>query len=143
MHIERLVTMANDIASVGLNIFRTLNAIANLPSELKAKLGRVASAFNELACIFKNSLRPRATYEEYTGLYGASNCSSTTGGRQESAYANMNAFAQMQSETNVATVNSDALAGIASLKRIDPVLAPMPLPEMDRHLTNVVTGIAL
>lgn len=140
---NRFISMASDIASVGLNVFRTLNAIRNLPSEIKAKLGQAASAFNEMVCIFKNSLRPRTTYEEYTGLYGASNCSSTTGGRPDSAYANMNAFAQMQSEKNVATVNSNALAGIASLKRIDPVLAPMPLPEMDRHLTNVVTGVAL
>lgn len=140
---NRFIAMASDLANVGRNIFRTINAIRNLPADLKASLGRVASAFNEVACIFKNSLRPRKTYEDYTGMYGASNCSSTTGGRQDSAYANLNAFEQMQSEKNVATANSAALAGIASLKRADPVLAPMPIQEVGRNVTNIVTGLAL
>lgn len=140
---NRLISLASDIANVGRNIFRTFNAIANLPADIKASLGRVTAAFNEVACIFKNSLRPRPTYDNYTGLYGASNCSSTTGGRPDSAYANTNAFAQMQPEKNVATANTNALAGLSALNRTDPVLAPMPFPEMDRHLTNVVTGVAL
>ncbi len=140
---NRLIGMASDIAKVGLNVFRTLNNIRNLPSDLKASLGRVASAFNEVACIFKNSLRPRKTYEQYTGLYGSSNCSSTTGGNQASPYANMNAFQQMQSEPDVATMNSNALAGMAALNRMDPVLAPLPYQEIGRHMTNIVTGIAL
>lgn len=140
---NRFISMAGDIANVGRNIFRTINAIGNLPADLKANLGRMASAFNEVACIFKNSLRPRKTYEDYTGLYGASNCSSTTGGRQDSAYANTNAFQQMQAEKDVATANTAALAGISALSRTDPVLAPMPLQEVGRHTSNIVTGLAL
>jgi hypothetical protein len=140
---NRFIAMAGDVAIVGRNIFRTINAIVNLPADLKASLGRVASAFNEVACIFKNSLRPRKTYEDYTGMYGASNCSSTTGGRQESAYANLNAFQQMQADKDVATANSAALAGISALSRTDPVLAPMPIQEVGRHVTNIVTGLAL
>lgn len=140
---NRIIGMASDIANVGRNLFRTINAIANLPADIKASVGRVTAAFNEVACIFKNSLRQRKTYDNYTGLYGASNCSSTTGGRPESAYANLNAFEQMQGEKNVATANSNALAGLSALNRMDPVLAPMPFPEIGRHLTNVVTGVAL
>jgi len=140
---NRFVAIAGDIANVGRNIFRTINAIANLPADLKASLGRMASAFNEVACIFKNSLRQRKTYEDYTGLYGASNCSSTTGGREDSAYANLNAFEQMQASKDVAAVNSAALAGISALSRTDPVLAPMPLQEVGRHATNIFTGLAL
>lgn len=140
---NRFIYMAGDIANVGRNIFRTINGIANLPADLKASLGRVAAAFNEVACIFKNSLRPRKTYEDYTGLYGASNCSSTTGGRQDSAYANLNAFQQMQGERDVVTANSAALAGIAALSRTDPVLAPMPIQEIGRNVTNIITGLAL
>lgn len=140
---NRLIGMASDIAKVGLNVFRTLNSIRNLPADLKASLGRVAAAFNEVACIFKNSLRPRKTYEEYTGIYGASNCSSTTGGNQASPYANLNAFQQMQPERDVATLNSNAMAGVSTLARMDPVLAPVPFQEIGRHMTNIVTGLAL
>lgn len=140
---NRRIAIASDIANVGRNIFRTINAIRNLPADLQASLGRMASAFNEVACIFKNSLRPRKKYQQYDGLYGASNCSSTTGGRQDSAYANLNAFEQMQGERDVALSNSAALAGIDALQRTDPVLAPMPMQEVGRHATNIVTGLAL
>lgn len=140
---NRLIGIAGDIAKVGLNVFRTLNNIRNLPADLKAALGRVASAYNEVLCIFSNSLRPRKTYEDYTGVYGASNCSSTTGGRQDSPYANMNAFSLMRPEKNVATLNGAAINGVSTLSRMDPVLAPLPYPEIGRHMTNIVTGLAL
>lgn len=140
---NRLISMARDLASVGTNIFRTINNIRNLPSDLRASIGRVAAAFNEVACIFRNSLRPRATYEQYTGLYGASNCSSTTGGNPASPYANMNAFQQMQPERDIATLNSHALSSVSALKRMDPVLAPLPFQEIGRHVTNISAGIAV
>lgn len=140
---NRLIGIASDIAKVGLNVFRTINNIRNLPTELRAMLGRVASAYNELLCIFSNSLRPRKTYQEYTGLYGASNCSSTTGGRQDSPYANLNAFQLMQPEKDVARLNSQALNGVSTLSRMDPVLRPLPYPEIGRHMTNIVSGLAL
>lgn len=140
---NRLIGIASDLASVGVNVFRTINNIRNLPSDLKAAIGRVASAYNELLCIFSNSLRQRKTYEEYAGLYGASNCSSTTGGRQDSAYANMNAFELMQPARDNAAFSSSALAGVSSLSRMDPVMAPMPMPEIGRHLSNVVVGVSL
>lgn len=140
---NRLIGIASDLASVGVNVFRTINNIRNLPSDLKAAIGRVASAYNEVLCVFSNSLRQRKTYEEYTGLYGASNCSSTTGGRQDSAYSNMNAFELMQPARDNAAFSSSALAGVSSLSRMDPVMAPMPMPEIGRHLSNVVVGVSL
>lgn len=140
---NRLIGIASDLASVGVNVFRTINNIRNLPSDLKAAIGRVASAFNEVLCIFSNSLRKRKTFEEYTGLYGASNCSSTTGGRQDSPYANMNAFELMQPARDNGGFSSSALAGVSTLSRMDPVLAPMPMQEVGRHLSNVVVGVTL
>ena len=139
---NQLIGIASDVAKVGLNVFRTLGNIANLPAELRANLGRVASAYNEVMCIFSNALRPRKTYEDYTGLYGASNCSSTTGGRPDSPYANMNAFQLIQPEKDVASMNSEAIGSLSSLSRMDPVLSPAPLPEIDRNLTNIISGLA-
>lgn len=139
---NRLIDMASDIASVGVNVFRTLNNIRGLPSDLKAALGRVASAFNEVRCIFGNSLRPRATYEEYSGLYGASNCSSTTGGRQDSSYANMNAFELMQPAREPVVMTNTAMSSSTALARMDPVLAPMSFAEIGRHVSNIVAGVS-
>lgn len=138
-----VINIARDLATVGQNIFRTFNAIVNLPGDVKGTLSRVASAYNEVRCIFANSLRSRQTYEDYTGLYGASNCSSTTGGRQDSPYANLNAFNLIQPEPNAASLNTAAQASVRSLSRMDSVLAPMPLPEVGRNVQNIVTGLAL
>jgi hypothetical protein len=139
---NRLIGLASMLASVGRNIFRTFNAIMGLPGQIKAAIGRITAAFNEVACIFKNSLRPSKTYEEYTGLYGASNCSSTTGGRSESQYVSQNPFALMQADKSGVSVSTAAATSMSALSRSDPVLSPMSIPEVGRNLTNVVSGVS-
>lgn len=140
---NRAIEIAYDLASVGRNTFRTLSNIRNLPSDLRTELGRVSSAFNEVACIFKNSLRPRKTYDNYDGLYGASNCSSTTGGRPASQYASSNPFSLLQPERDPVTLSSAAQSSMVVMKRSDPVLAPMTLPEMARHLELITDGVTI
>ncbi|WP_201402000.1 hypothetical protein [Kaistia sp. 32K] len=140
---NRLIGIAGDVAQVGINVFRTISSIASLPAHLRAALSRVGSAYNEALCILRNSLRPRKTYQQYDGLYGASNCSSTTGGRPGSAYANMNAFSLMQEDKLPVDLNSQALSSVSSLNRGDPVLAPVPFAEIGRHLENINNGITV
>lgn len=140
---NKLIGIAVDLASTGRNVMRTINGIVGLPSLLKANLGRVASAFNEVVCIFSNSLRPRGRYEEFTDLFGASNCSSTTGGRNPSIYAGSNVFGTMYGASRVdgVSVSSAAQSSIGAIKSSDPVLAPMMLPEVERHLDSIVGGV--
>lgn len=136
-----LIGIARDLASVGTGIFRTLSSIASIPGHLKAALGRVAGAFNEVVCIFSNSLRPRKIYNNFDDMYGASNCSSTTGGRGASIYANSNAFSLMQMERGPVSVTSSAYSSISSISRGDPVLAPMPISELGRHVEQINSGV--
>lgn len=136
-----LIRIAGDMATVGINIFRTISSIAGLPAHLKTALGRVAGAYNEVFCIFSNSLRPRKTYEDYSDLYGASNCSSTTGGRGASPYVNTNAFALMQEERGPVSITSSAYSSISAVSRGDPVLAPIPLSELGRHVDQINGGV--
>lgn len=135
-----LIGIARDFAQIGANVFRTISAIAGLPQDIKHGLMRVAGAFNEAICLFSNSLRARGAYADYDGLYGASNCSSTTGGRSASAYAGVNSFSLMQPIALPVTLSSASITSTAELKRMDPVLTPMPLPDVSRHLDNVVSG---
>lgn len=138
---NNLIGIAGDMARVGVNVFRTISAIDGLPSALKADLAQVASAYNEVVCIFRNSLRPAQVYEDYSGLYGASNCSSTTGGNPASIYADRNAFDLLRSNNGPVGMSSSAIAGVGTLSRSDPVLAPLPINEMSRLLNNVVGGV--
>lgn len=135
-----IVGVARDLAIVGVNVFRTISALASVPATIKAALGQVSAAFNEVLCVFSNSLRPRKTYQNYDGLYGASNCSSTTGGRGASVYLNENVFGLMQADQPFVVQNTPAMASTAALARTDPVLAPMALAEVDRHVVSIISG---
>jgi hypothetical protein len=139
---NRLISIASDLAKAGTNVMRTFQLIGSIPTTLKAALGRVAGAFNEVLCILNNSLRPRRTYEDYTGLYGASNCSSTTGGRPASIYTGNNVFDLMRTDKASLTATGDALSSVARLSRTDPVLAPAPINEAWRHIGNINQGLS-
>lgn len=137
-----LIAIAGDIAQVGVNVFRTLSSIAGLPAYLRSAVASVGAAYNEVVCIFKNSLRPQKTYEDYTGLYGSSNCSSTTGGRPPSAYAGTNnVFSLMLPVTGPVSVSSGAVNGVSALNRADPVLEPVSIPEIGRNLDQINDGV--
>ncbi len=138
-----LIGIASDIAEVGVGIFRTIQSVASLPGHLMSALGSVAGAFNETLCILRNSLRPRGLFEDFDDLFGASNCSSTTGGRNGSLYFNKNAFQAMQMDRGPVNIGSEAIAGFGAIKRSDPVLAPMPIPELGRHVNSINTGLVV
>jgi hypothetical protein len=138
-----LIEIASDLATVGVNINRTISSVAGLPASVQAAVSRVASAYNEVFCIFQNSLRPRKTFQDYDGLFGASNCSSTSGGRAGSAYSSQNAFAMMQLNNGPVTVSSGAYSSVAAIKNADPVLSPMSLEEVDRNLKVINSGVEI
>jgi hypothetical protein len=140
---NQLLSLAGDLAQVGLNAFRTVSSLLNLPLDLKAKAARVAAAFNSVACIFQNALRPRKPYEEYSALYGASNCSSTTGGRPASMFAGQAVFDLMQPGSLPFNVTGSALAAIGAIKQADPVLSPLSVSEINRNLFAIVQGVDL
>lgn len=139
---NRLIGIARQMATVGVNIFRTINAVTGLPGSLKAKIGSVAAAYNEMLCIFSNALRPRKVYEQYTGLYGASNCSSTVGGRPPSTFLNTNVFEQMVPDSRFA-VTGEAVSALSTLGNMDPVLAPLPMQEIGRLSSAIAGGVEL
>ena len=136
-----MIGFAADIAKVGVNINRTIAAIDDIPDSLKSSISRVASAYNEAYCIFKNSLKKRKNYQDYSELYGASNCSSTTGGTAASAYASTNAFSLMQQEKPPVMLTSSAQSSITTLGNADPVLAPVSLHEIQRNTQNINNGV--
>lgn len=138
----QLIGFASDLAAVGLNVFRAAQAVYNLPSQIQQQVMSVAAAFNELVCIFANSLRPRPVYQQYNGLYGASNCSSTVGGRPYSPYENLNVFQLITESNGSVSLSSEAMASVTALRTMDPVLAPMPAAELERHIAVIMRETA-
>lgn len=136
-----LIGLARKVASAGANIFRMLNGLFDLPAFLKANLITMAASFNEVLCIFSNSLSQREVYEQYTSLRGASNCSSTTGGSPISPLTGINVFQQMAPAPELITMSTAAISSVAVLMNMDPVLSPLPMLEISRHLGNIVQGV--
>ncbi|ENE5752085.1 hypothetical protein ABNO07_003563 [Salmonella enterica subsp. enterica serovar Bareilly] len=135
-----LIGIAHDFAKVGMNIHRTIAAITGIPQDIQHAIQRVAGAYSEAFCIFNNSLKQRKVYQNYEGLFGASNCSSTTGGNQPSNYINTNAFALLNDKQTPVTLTADARAAVSELGNADPVLAPKNIAETNRLLKNVLNG---
>lgn len=136
-----LIGMAHDVARVGVNLNRTLSNIVDIPDDIKHAFMRVSGAFQEVVCIFKNSLKPRKNYDNYDGLYGASNCSSTTGGSGKSLYVDSNAFALLDDHKTPVQMSSAAASSVSELGNADPVMAPKDVAELNRHLTTINNGI--
>jgi hypothetical protein len=136
-----VIGIAKSLSMVAREVFRTFAAVASIPATVKAAFSQIASAFNEVVCIFSNSLKPKKTYQEFDGIYGASNCSSTTGGRAPSAYAGQNAFAAItEREADPVKMSGAALNSLNSVLSSDAVRAPLPNQEIGRHLDVITSG---
>lgn len=136
-----LIGIARSMATAARNVFATIASIASIPAQLKHAVQRVGAAFNEVACILSNSLNPRGRrYQDYSGIYGASNCSSTTGGRPASLLAESNVFNELRPVNSPVVMSNAAMSSLSAVQNMDPVLAPMQPAEMGAHLNNVVSG---
>lgn len=121
-----LVGIAQNVARAGMNVFRTIGLIASLPERAKALVNGVAAAYTNVFCLLRNAIKNLPQYDSYDSLYGASNCSSTSGGSPVSSFAGVNTFAAIQrpAEAFGITVSPEAQAGLSSLARADVAMAP-------------------
>lgn len=138
-----LASTALLISGAGTNIMNALASNGALDPEAKAAVMQVGAAFNEVHCIFTNALSAVATYQNYTGLYGASNCSSTVGGTPPSPYAGQNVFAMTASVPSPIVLSTEATTGLKALNNMDQVLLPMSNAEIVRNAGYAVSGVTL
>jgi hypothetical protein len=103
--------------------------VVNLPGQIMGQIMGIASAFTNIGCLLKNALTGQSVFQDYTPLFGASNCSSTAGGSPISAYANQNAFESIAPMSAAApgpvTLTSAAQVSLSALVAMDPVQAPL------------------
>lgn len=137
---NQLLGVARMIAAAAKNVFDSYSSITTLPGYVKQTFQQVADAYSTAFCLLKNSLAGGSGYQDYSDLYGSSNCSSTTGGSPPSDLANMNVFTQIKPMNPPVQMDGNALDGLRSLSRMDTVLAPMPLPEISRNMNAVNNG---
>lgn len=140
-----LIGVAQMSARAGMNLFRTIGVISNAPGHVKAQLMLVASAYSNIFCVLNNALKGPSIYEDYTPIYGASNCSSTSGGRAASPLAGENPFftvaPQSQSITSQVSLTPEAQSSLSTLAATDVALSPMPLATLKFHASSLASGM--
>ncbi|WP_433704427.1 hypothetical protein [Paraburkholderia sacchari] len=124
-----LMSVATTLVQCASKVFQTIAAVVSLPNQIMGQIMGIASAFTNIFCVLKNALTGKSVYQDYTPLFGTSNCSSTAGGFPISAYTNQNAFESVVPMTSAApgpvAITAPAQVSLAALASMDPVLAPM------------------
>lgn len=140
-----LISVARLSAQAGANLFRTFAAVANLPAHVRGLLIDISAAYTNIFCVLRNALKTPKVYEDYSNLYGASNCSSTSGGDPISPLAGVNAFTVTNPApvAPIVAVTPAAQAGMQTLAASDVVLAPLPTSVAAAQASAIATGVTL
>lgn len=95
-------------------------------------------------CILKNTFKTRQILPSYDDVYGASLCSSTAGGRPLSKYLDTNTFEAISPIiNNRLAIDSDSVAAIMHLSKMDPVLSPLSLETVGSLSTTAANGVVV
>lgn len=140
-----LINVAQMAARSGANMFHTFAAVANIPARIRGRLIQIATAYTNVYCVLRNALRARLLYEDYGDIYGASNCSSTAGGRPLSPLRATNTFQYVVPApvAPVVSVSPDAQSALATMSGNDIVQSPMDNPVWGQLAGSVATGVVL
>lgn len=139
---DDLVGLTGDLSEAGRNAFQMLGPAATDDGGAMTLAG-VASTFENAMCLCRNVFSPGLSVIDTSGIYGASNCSSTVGGSPLSPLAGSNPFEVFQplASNNIAA-SVDAQASISALRLADPVSSPMAASDVVQHLATIATGIS-
>jgi hypothetical protein len=140
-----LISVAQMTAKAGINIFRTLAAVASIPGHIKSRLMQIAGAYSNIFCVLKNALHQQIYYPDYSPLFGSSNCSSTSGGRPISSLSGQNPFYSVVPTRDPLPISlsSGAQTNLRALASSDPVLAPMSTSSIGSALSQVTGGMSV
>lgn len=129
----------------GLNLFRNLAGGADVSQIGKSLLMAVAGSYSNVFCVMANALQQKQFYGDFSGLYGSSNCSSTSGGRPLSGFLGENPFYSVVPTVDALPISMTpgASGALGFLAGCDPVLAPLSTTSMFNSLSSITGGLTL
>ena len=157
---DELLETAVAMAQAGSVMFSTIANTLGLTTTQSASAMSTASDFSNILCLLSNTVNQQKIYQDYTPLYGASNCSSTNGGSPTSIYAGTNPFyaivgapqnapggalvvSSTTSSAPVITVFPTAAQSLLIVNNSDPVLAPMSLAAIGSAAASIGAGVSI
>jgi len=158
---QALLTTVRNAVSAGMGVIRQLGSVVSLatkavsnvlsaaslviglPNTAKATIMGVVREFTNLTCLVKNARRA-LTYEDYSDIYGASNCSSTAGGKSVSIYSGKNTFQAISTTASSGyRLTQQAASSLTALANTDLVTTALPASSIASHLTAINNGLAV
>ena len=136
-----LIGVAQLLSSAGATVMRTIRSSVNNIAGQNA-FSLLAASFFNIACAL-GRLRRNRLFSDFSSLFGASNCSSTLGGRPISNFVGFNTFAAVAPATAApaVVVSSGATTSLQTLAASDPVLAPLSTTVITGHLATIASGL--
>lgn len=140
-----MVASARVVSRAGINIFRSIGALAEIPSQVRVRLMQISAAFSNIFCVLKNALRKQEKIPNYEPLYGSSNCSSTSGGRPLSSLSGINPFTLYvpSNQTLPIALTGQASAALNTMVNTDVVLAPPSSVSLLATLNQISAGMTV
>lgn len=133
--------LAADACMGAANVWRVLAAAITDPFAGNLCM-QAAAAYENVTCLLQNILIPPAQFPDYSAVYGASNCSSTSGGSAVAQLSNPLASVY-PNQAPLATQNEAAQFSTGALKNCDPVLSPPSMVAIHGHVSNIAQGTTL
>lgn len=134
-----VMEIARDLSQVSTNVFRMAAAGKDLPQAVKAEFMAMASTFTNVYCLLRNAFKPGGILPNYRSIFGASSCSSTSGGSPASPFINTNVFPLLHpAEATPVSLTASAEQAINQLAKVDVLKAPAP--SVVGGLLNTITG---
>jgi hypothetical protein len=139
-----LVNTAMGVAQAGANLFRMVSSIGGYVVGAVAGLAGIAADFTSIWFCLKRAFRAPLSYGWYWDLYGASNCSSTAGGRPLSPLAGVNPFDVMSSAAPLGvSFTPAASAALAGIVAADPVRQAYTVAQVNNLAAPLAAGMVV
>ena len=134
--------LTRDIQAAGRNIFQAVNAVASIPNHVIYQITAIAGNLQGAYCDMVNGFDRLQTAFDLDPLFGASNCSSTGGGRPISTWGERNPFEALAPNYTAAPVTADARMVIQGAKALDPVASPLTVAQAADRLERITAGVS-
>lgn len=145
--VTSITGLAIQTARAGANMFRAISQVAALPGFAATQLNQVANTYTNLFCLLRRGFGGGGSFADYGDMFGASNCSSTAGGRPPSPYtaAGTNPLAAVVPPSGPlpVSVTPTAAASITTLAQADVVQQPPTADQIATHVTAVADGLSV
>ena len=142
-----LLSLGRISAATGAAFFGTIASIS--PDTFgKAFAMQAVGEFSNMLCLLStNAFNQQLFFEDYSSLYGSSNCSSTNGGAPQSQYAisNTSPFIDVVpvNPLSPAVVSTSSLQSMQALSANDSVLSPFSVDQLNGYMTSINKGFSV